>query len=188
MELMIDFETLGTDEDAVVVSIGACFFNLETGLLGNTFYMAFEIEDQIKKGRVISPSTLKWWMGQSDGAKKVFHEQAKPTEQVLQTFVTWVSSVATISKVKPWGNGSTFDISIIEHLFRQYNVKAPWLYYNVMDLRTFKRFVANNSKVEKLGTNHNAVDDAISQAKYVLQYVQNRKEVTNAGGQDSQTV
>lgn len=186
MELMIDFETLGTDEDAVVISLGACFFDIENGTLGSTFYMAFEIEDQIKKGRVISPSTLKWWMGQSNAAKKVFHEQAKPTQQVLQTFATWVGSVASVSKVKPWGNGSTFDISIIEHMFRQFQVKAPWLYYNVMDLRTFKRFVANNVKVEKLGTNHNAVDDAISQAKFVLAHI--RKGPTNVSGQETPAV
>lgn len=177
-DLMIDFETLGQDADTMVISLGACFFDLETKQLGPTFYMAFDISDQQKAGRTFTPDTLKWWMGQSDGAKKVFHEQAKPTKQVLQLFSQWVLGQNTISKIRPWGNGATFDISIIEHLFKQFDVKCPWLYYNVMDLRTFRRFIANNAKVDKSkGTNHNALDDAKNQAQFAIDHYAFFKEM-----------
>lgn len=169
-ELMIDFETLGQNEDTIVISLGACFFDLESGKIGPTFYMAFDIDDQLKRGRTITGDTLKWWFSQSDAAKKVFNDKAKPTEEVLKTFATWVSGQNSVSKVRPWGNGATFDISIIEHLFRQYGIKCPWLYYNVMDMRTFRRFVANNAKVEKKGVNHNALDDAKSQAEFIIEH------------------
>lgn len=176
-QLMLDFETLSTTPDSIVISLGACFFDYDTGEIGPTFYMAFDIEDQLKKGRSISVDTLRWWFGQSDAAKKVFHEQAKPTDEVLKTFIKWVQSNGTISKINPWGNGATFDISIIEDLFRQYDLKCPWLFYNVMDVRTFRKFVANNAKVEKGGTNHNALDDAISQAKFVIEHYKFYKEM-----------
>lgn len=170
-DLMIDFETLGTGADAMVISLGAVFFDIETQQLGPTFYMAFDVEDQMKKGRVFTKSTLKWWLGQADAAKKVFHEQAKPTELVLKTFSDWVKSNGGKKYTRPWGNGATFDISIIESLFEQFGVECPWMYYNIMDLRTFRRFVANGTEVpKKEGTNHNALDDAKNQAKFVLDH------------------
>lgn len=169
-DLMIDFETLGTNPDTTVISVGCVFFNPDTGQKGPTFYMAFEIDGQMKKGRTIDASTLKWWMGQSGGAKKVFNEQAKPAEVVLSTFAQWCKANCGKKTLMPWGNGATFDISIMENLFSQYQLDCPWMYYNVMDLRTFRRFLANNAKIEKKGTNHNALDDANSQADFVIEH------------------
>lgn len=187
-DLMIDFETLGQDPSTCVISLGAVFFDPETGQKGPTFYMAFDIDEQIKRGRTITGDTLKWWFNQSNGAKKVFNEKAKPAKEVLELFAKWVLGQATISKIKPWGNGSTFDISIIEDMFRMYDIKCPWLYYNVYDLRTFKRFIANNEKVPKsVGVDHNALDDSINQANYVIEHytfykqmVATLKELANA--------
>ena len=170
-DLMIDFETLAQDPRSTVISIGAVFFDEKTGQLGPTFYMAFDVDEQIKRGRSINGETLRWWMNQSGAAKKVFNEKAKPAKEVLELFAKWVTANGSISKIKPWGNGSSFDISIIEDLFAMYGVKPPWLYYNVYDLRTFKRYIANGAKVDKsAGTDHNALDDAIAQAKFVIEH------------------
>jgi len=169
-DLMIDFETLGQTPSTTVISVGAVFFDPVTGQKGPTFYMAFDVDEQIKRGRSIDGSTLKWWMSQSGAAKKVFNEKAQPAKEVLELFSKWVLSNNTVSKIYPWGNGSSFDISIFEDLFRMYDVKCPWLYYNVFDVRTFKRFIANGAKVEKTGVDHNALDDAQAQADYVIEH------------------
>jgi exodeoxyribonuclease VIII len=176
-DIMIDLETLGQNPDTCVISLGACVFDIETGEIGPTFYMALDVEEQMERGRSITADTLKWWMGQSGAAKKVFHEQAKSSQEVLQTFKLWVEAQGTVSKIRPWGNGSSFDISIMEDLLRMYKVKCPWLFYNVMDMRTFRRFVANNAKVEKTGTNHNALDDAKSQAQFCIDHYKFFKEM-----------
>lgn len=170
-DLMIDLETLGKGPDAVVISVGACFFNISTAQILGTFYMACTVDDQLEMGRKVDGSTIKFWMTQEGASKKVFHEQAKPFKDVMTIFSKWVLDTTTISKVKAWGNGSIFDISIMESMFEMCKVKTPWMYNGVMDLRTFKRFVAGGAQVEKLGTNHNALDDAISQAAYVIKHV-----------------
>lgn len=180
-DLMIDFETLGTGPNTIVISVGAQFFDLNTGEYGPTFYMAFDIEDQMKKGRVFTPSTLKWWMSQSNGAKKVFHEQAKPTKQILETFAAWCKSNCGKKYLKPWGNGATFDISIMESLFSDFELECPWLYYNVMDMRTFRRFIANDAKVPKEeGVNHHALDDAKNQIKFCMEHYSFFKQMIEA--------
>jgi hypothetical protein len=168
-DLMIDFETLATNPNAVVLSLGACFFNIETGEIGNKFYMCFETDDQKKRGRRVDDATLAWWSRQSNAAKKVFTDKKHPVEMVLNEFVKFCLDESKMSLINPWGNGATFDISIIESLFEMYQIKCPWLYYNVMDLRTYRRFEAKNKKVPKLeGVNHHALDDAINQAQFVI--------------------
>lgn len=168
---MIDIETLGTAVDTVVLSIGAVFFDTITKELGPKFIMNLKIEDQLET-RSITADTLRFWVNQSNAAKKVFNEEALPTAVALNAFSKWVvANAPEDGNVEPWGNGATFDISIMEHLLTEFKVAVPWKFYNVRDLRTFKKYVAGNAKVEKLGIEHNALDDAMSQAKYVMEYV-----------------
>lgn len=166
-DIMIDLETLSTDPDCVVISLGAIMFNPFTGELGPTFYANLEIQDQLNAGRKIMADTMKWWFNQSDGAKKVFSETASPPAFALMKFYEWLQQIPKRER-KVWGNGSTFDISIMEDMFKTYGMERPWTYNSVMDLRTFKRFVAKGVDVQKIGVAHNALDDAISQAKYVI--------------------
>lgn len=169
MNLMIDLETLGTDVDAVVISIGACFFDPKTKEIGAKFNMNLNVEDQMTT-RSITASTLKWWMCQADAAKTVFNEESAATSLILKMFVTWVLTNAKPEEVVVWGNGANFDISIIEHILKENKVVVPWLYKNVMDLRTFKKYIANDAKIVRHGVHHNALDDAISQAQFVMEY------------------
>lgn len=168
IDVMIDLETLGTTSETPVVSIGAAFFDIEKKLMGPTFYMILEINEQIARGRKPTGDTLRWWMSQADAAKRVFHEKAKPPLEVLQTFVMWYKQVNP--KAHAWGNGSSFDISIMDHIMREYKIDPPWGYNRIMDLRTFKRFQGKGEYIQKSGTAHNALDDAVSQAQYVLDH------------------
>lgn len=166
-DLMIDLETLGTTPETPVISIGATFFDVEKKQLGVNFYMALDVNEQIKHGRKPTGDTIKWWLGQEDAAKRVFHEKAKHPTDVLHLFAKWIKSVNP--KTYVWGNGSTFDISILEHMFEMYGVECPWSHTKIMDLRTFRRFQGKGAKVVVPGTKHNALDDAIGQAQYVME-------------------
>ena len=171
-DLMIDLETLGTKPDAPIISLGAVFFDPFKGTVGPNFYMVLDVKEQIKYGRKPDGDTLKWWMGQSGAAKKVFSDSAKPVAEILQLFTKWIKANEQKKGrqgVYVWGNGSTFDISLMENIYIQYGLDAPWNYNSIMDLRTFKRFVGNGQQIKKSGTNHNAVDDALSQAVYVIE-------------------
>lgn len=174
---MIDLETIGTNVDAPIISIGAAFFDIEKKTVGDTFYLVCDVADQIdSKVRFADASTIKWWMSQGNAAKQVFKDGHKPTKEVLELLRQWImthagSKATKTNKVKVWGNGSSFDITLMETLFKDYGVDCPWQFYNVMDLRTYRRFVGKGEKVAKLeGTNHNALDDAINQINYVLKH------------------
>lgn len=163
---MIDIETLGTDVDSVVVSLGAVFFDIETKQLGDTFYKRIEIQSQLNMGRKITENTLLWWFNQDLAARKVFSEIGVLPLEVLVEFRKWIYE--RNSKALVWGNGSSFDISILEHLYKDYKIAIPWSYKSITDFRTFKRFCDKGVRVEREGTYHQALDDAIYQAKFVL--------------------
>ena len=174
---MIDLETLGTNVDAPIISIGAAYFDIDKKQIGDTFYMVCDVADQMdSKIRFADASTIKWWMQQSGAAKAVFKDGHKPTKEVLETLRQWImthagSKAQTTNKCIVWGNGSSFDITLMETLFKAYDVVVPWRFWNVMDLRTFRRFVAKGAKVQKLeGTDHNALDDSINQINFIFEH------------------
>lgn len=181
LDIMIDLETLGTGPNAPVISIGCQVFDVETLELKGTFYGACQVADQLDtKIRHMTADTFKWWMSQDGAAKIVFKEKSDPTVNVLVALRNWIMGLAGSSanqtkKINVWGNGSSFDITIMETLFADYKVICPWMYYKVMDLRTFKRFVRDGEKVEVAGVKHNALADATAQAEYVIEGLKQQK-------------
>ena len=181
LDVMVDLETLGTTADAVIVSMGAVAFNLETGTvaLGDeraTFYTVLDIESQPR--RHISGDTLAWWMHQSDDARMVFDRKNPvqhhfPARTALGALEAWVRQIVLVANaqakdLRVWSNGADFDLPIILHACRTFNVTPPWPAYAGRCYRTFKNLPGARAVVmQRTGTHHNALDDAIDQARHL---------------------
>jgi hypothetical protein len=179
--LSIDLETLGNRFDAPILSIGAVAFCLETGKQDSTFYQEVHIDSAIRSGHV-SGDTLQWWMSQSEAARAIFKKETDPQNSrkmhlssALQNFGTWCRSRKDMIQY-PWGNGSTFDITILDHAFAKGSVglEPPWaqFYWNIRDMRTLidtAEQIAGFKKdlIKRDGVHHNALDDAAHQAKVI---------------------
>ena len=168
LNLMLDFETLGVDVDSVIVSIGACLFTKDK--VTETFYQTVDLDDQIAKGRNVSGNTIKWWLKQGDAAKEPFYVISKPLENVMSQFTRWITyHCIDVNKLKVWGNG--FDVAMAENAIKQSGLTVQWNFRNVRCMRTFKEWVANDAGYYKVqGTAHNALDDAINQANYIIKH------------------
>ncbi len=165
--IMIDLEALGTKQHSVFISIGACRFNPHTGEIDEKFYEHIDWDSAIKAERSMDASTIKWWLQQSDAARKEILRQGKPLKDVLKALGKWTRTVAS-SKV--WGNGATFDISMLENAYDNMFGVQPWDFWNVRDVRTIVDLATgkiSQGEMKFEGTQHNALDDAIHQAKYV---------------------
>ncbi|EJR3207020.1 3'-5' exoribonuclease, partial [Escherichia coli] len=66
IHLMIDLETMGKNPDAPIISIGAIFFDPQTGEMGPEFSKTIDLETA---GGVIDRDTIKWWLKQSREAQ-----------------------------------------------------------------------------------------------------------------------
>lgn len=168
--LMIDLETMGTRFDAPVLAIGAVYFDPDTGRLGDKFYRHIDMEDAFRYGKV-SGSTVKWWLKQSDAARAaITRDDGVMASQAFTEFQAFVLNGPTGDRVKPWGNGATFDITILEYAFlRIIDRAAPWKFWSIRDCRTIKD-VAEPLGVESgelKGVAHHALDDAVHQAGWV---------------------
>jgi hypothetical protein len=162
--VMLDLETLATTPDATILTIGAVPFCTETLKISeDVFYVKVELENQ---DRAISARTAAWWDEQTDEAKKeAFEGNRVSLDNALKAFSLWFSGVG--SDVKIWGNGATFDVSIMEDAYRR--DKTPWKFWNVRDMRTIVDFDRlNTDRPIFKGEKHSALADAKHQAEYVL--------------------
>ncbi|WP_194442379.1 3'-5' exonuclease [Pseudoalteromonas simplex] len=172
-DVMLDLETIGQQSNAVIVSIGAVFFNPLTGNIGAEFYQVIDIEDAMKYGKV-DGSTLKWWMKQNDDARSIFNtNDTMPLKDALLEFNEWMYQIEGFINRVVWGNGATFDNTILTNAYKATNMTKPWHFSNDRDVRTMvdvgRRVLGIDPKKSNAfkGNPHNALDDAKHQAKYI---------------------
>jgi hypothetical protein len=165
--LMIDLETLGTEADCPVLSIGAVQFDPRTGQLGEKFYDTLNLQEQFDSGRRMSASTFKWWLKQNEAARQAVavDDRLISVSAVLLEFAKYAKSSKYI-----WSNGAGFDVPIIENMMKQYRVDIPWKFWDIRDTRTAGHLAG--VRLAKQGVAHNALDDAISQAHWIHQCYQ----------------
>jgi len=139
---MADVETLGTMQNAVVISFALVPFDLDdsesnfqpfTGILPAQF--------QLDAGRKIDASTLMFWLGQSDAAKlQLLQSLALESDDLpdtLKAMSSWISALMESSiEFQFWGFGDGFDSGIVRHLMTTNGVKWPVPYRAPRDLRT----------------------------------------------------
>lgn len=165
-DIMIDIETLGTTYGCAVLSIGAVRFDRNTGEIGDKFYAS--MGQQAQKYGHASQSTLDWWEQQSPEAKEAAFSGTEDPVAVANTLASGIDKNDLV-----WGNGSIFDITILESWFASVNVAVPWKFWNVRDVRTVVDLSPLNVKdFAREGIHHNALDDAIHQAKYISAMIQ----------------
>lgn len=167
--VMVDLETLATTADAVILSIGAVKFDLDSDRIDDDgFYASISVESNLLKGRRISESTLIWWMGQEAAAQTVFTEPKSTLETGLIEFSDWLGEDDKFI----WANGADFDTPMLAHAFTQHQMEVPWKFWNSRCFRTYKNLPhAAQVSFKPDGVKHNALTDALNQAKH-LQLIQ----------------
>ncbi|EOX1737095.1 3'-5' exoribonuclease [Escherichia coli] len=167
--LMIDLETMGKNPDAPIASIGAVFFDPQTGEIGPEFS---KIIDMDTCGGTVDISTIKWWLKQSREAQSAILTDEIPLDDALLQFREFIDENSGESFVQVWGNGANFDNVILRRSYERQEIPCPWRYTNDRDVRTMVAlglvmdFDARNV-ITFEGDRHNALHDARYQAKYV---------------------
>jgi hypothetical protein len=156
---MIDMETMAVSPNAVVLSLGAVHFNPYALGYGEKIYFKIDLDDQDKLGREIDPKTLEWW-GRQDPAimEEAFSEEGRiPLADAMDQFQKFSWGCDAF-----WSHGATFDLVIIENIFRQLGKPLPWNYWQLRDTRTL--FDLGFDPDMPQGSKHDALQDAIRQA------------------------
>lgn len=167
--IMVDLETLDTKPTAIILSIGACRVNFNTGEPTDPFYRVISVDSCKEVGLTESESTRKWWDGQSEEARRVFTDPSVPLLQGLSDFSTYLRQFG-VGNLKLWGCGSDFDNVILSNAYEALGSQAPWRFYNNRCYRTIKKALEHHiEEPVREGVYHNALDDAMHQAWVLLQ-------------------
>jgi exodeoxyribonuclease VIII len=157
--LMVDLETLAVSPRTVVLSLGAVHFDPFSTEIFDSIYFKIDLDDQDKLNREIDPNTLDWWAKQD----LAIMEEAFS----LNDRISLVDAMDQFHKFAWgckcfWSHGATFDLMIIEDIYKQLNKGLPWQYWQLRDTRTL--FDLGHDPEMPKDNKHDALQDAIRQA------------------------
>ncbi|MDK6765108.1 3'-5' exonuclease, partial [Klebsiella aerogenes] len=175
IHVMVDLETMGNKQDAPIVAIGAVVFDPATGSIGESFYKVVSLESSVNWGAKMDPSTVIWWLKQSSEARSaIVNDDAIPLHDALLQFGEFIfeNIPGGRKKAQVWGNGASFDNCILRSSFDFIAEEYPWEYWNDRDVRTIVELgkaigIDPKKTIPFEGERHNALADAIHQARYV---------------------
>lgn len=168
-EYMIDIETLATTPEAVVLSIGAVKFSQDEGVT-DTFVVKLDLHQQVRARRYMDPDTLSWWMSQNNEAR---HAAFSSTDrEKVRTALENLGAFLGVNQLAVWANSPSFDLVILESLYRSAKMNTPWHYSLSRDLRTLRDMAELPSSWEPDSEVYNFVDhDPLSDCVWQVEVV-----------------
>ena len=166
-QCMIDLETLSTNHNACIVSIGAVIFD-ETKIL-SSFKVNVDAASCKDVGLHISKDTVAWWQKQSKEAIQSWRTDPRSIHDALALFNEWYGK----KSMWTWGYGANFDIVIMESAFEAIGAVEPWKYTDICCLRTITNI--SGQKIPRTeGIHHDALVDATNQANWLMGILGNK--------------
>ncbi len=162
---MLDLETMGTSANSAIISMGAVRF--DDSKITDEFYEIIDLESCLYEGLEINASTVMWWMKQSDQARAQFNtDSSVPLITALLSFREFINEIEHEPII--WGKGPSFDNVILANAFKKTDFDIPWKFRNERCYRTLKA-MHPEIKMQRIGTHHNALNDAKSQAMHLIE-------------------
>jgi len=156
--VMVDIETLGLERDSAILSIGAVRF--DAGGVGDEFHEFIDQRSCQAAGLNLDVETLDWHLSQGTfGGRELV--DGRDLDVALEYFVEWYGTADEV-----WANSPSFDCEALEYAGELVGVEMPWHYTEERDVRTVKNLPVATD-IEHRGTEHDALDDAVYQARQV---------------------
>jgi len=159
--IMLDLETLSTQPNAAIISIGAVRFDDQKVL--ETFSENIELWSSLDADLHIDPDTVQFWRQRPEETQRAVFNNPKPLYNTLIKLSDWLGDVDEI-----WGNGAGFDNVILRNAYQTLGLSAPWGYQADRCFRTMTKVYNIVPPVIHGLTPHVAVDDARWQAEMLL--------------------
>lgn len=154
VNVMLDFETWGTEPGSALRSIGAVMFDPHGAGMGAEFYANIEDHPKLTK----SQSTIDWWAKQPRDVQDLLEKDKQPLDKVVADFHAWWRKQRAIFV---WGQGASFDPVLWEAACRVLGASAPWKFWDIRCTRTaYDMGGFDPRSVKNTGRAHYALDDA----------------------------
>jgi hypothetical protein len=175
---MIDIETMSTNPEAAVISIGICAFNLEQKVVASD---GWAIRSSDWHGEIL-PDTIKWWSQQNEAAREYSfygHNTSLQAAVQLKQFFEQHRGAGAIEEC--WANDPDFDLVILKRWWlRTEQIHKHTLGPFPIGFRASRSCRTMFDEAKRLGIDyngayghatvaHNPIDDACNQARAVIQ-------------------
>lgn len=164
--LSIDIETLGLKPNALVLQVGLCLVNLDTGEKWS--YSRLNLRRRQQRTRAQEPGTIQWWSEQSPELQASVLNSPEGTRVSIETVHEVISEMVTEGRTI-WANSPSFDCVILASLFNSVDLDTPWGFRDERCLRTLAKHIDPDGKLKPPAnpTPHDALCDATWQAEYL---------------------
>ena len=161
---MIDLETLSTNPNATILTVGGVKFDPYTSEEpAEGMYFRVDVNAQTSMGRDVMQETVDWWSRQP---KEISDEAFSDDNRVsLNDMIKKINKFSVGVDVF-WCQGPLFDYAILQDIYKQLGHPVPWQYWQIRDSRTLFSLVPRDIKENRTGL-HNALADCFFQAKKV---------------------
>lgn len=171
--LVLDLETLSTEPNALILSIGFAIVKDANIVAQNEYRLRMSEQAH----RHISHNTIKWWMdGDKAEAQRHLAQQPEYCVGVAADMLhNTVTTYAPWDKVLVWGNSPSFDCVLLSNLYVDILKKpTPWKFWNERDMRTMRDMFPRGRTYPKVP--HSAMWDAVAEAEDLIQYLRTCNE------------
>ena len=173
---MIDLETLSTNPNATILTVGGVKFDPYTmAEPSQGMYFRVDVDSQTEMGRDVMQETVNWWSKQpKEISDEAFSDDNRAS---LDDMIKKINKFSVGVDVF-WCQGPLFDYAILQDIYKRLGYPVPWQYWQIRDSRTLFSLVPRDSNEQRTGL-HNALEDCYFQAKKVQQ-VYNQLGIKNA--------
>ena len=144
--LVFDVETLGFEQDSVVLTLSCTPFIFDEKqsfdyFLEKSFSVKFDTKQQLKIGRKASIETIDWWKSKGSEGQSLLKPSSDDLSlitglKVLNKYITEYTNFNKSSYV--WSRGVVLDFSIIQSLYETVELDMP---FNMNKIRCINTFV-----------------------------------------------
>ena len=170
-DLMIDLETLGTSNNALITQIGACFFDRKTGEIGKQFLINIDIQSGIDAGFTIDGGALAFWFDQPRESA-TFLNAPVSVDVAAHRFFSFAKNAKHV-----WSH-ATFDFCLISNFYNRMKMQMPFHYSSTKDIRTLVELAGFTREDDAIRSDaHDALKDCIYQVGYCVKAINKLLEV-----------
>lgn len=145
--IVVDLETFGVRPNSLIISLGAVALDADYEPIGY-FYSPVGYKS-FPEGYAVDIATLDWWIHQDAEATAgldLNNHAMFDITVVFYSFVHWVQKSVSWQDICFWGNGSEFDLVILNHALsravgtyhipyhRQMSLRSIWLLWNKLGI------------------------------------------------------
>ena len=144
LNLVLDLETLGVQEDAAIIQIGISipafdWPHIPEGV-SRTFEATIQYEEAnhyIRTGLFTRDNdTMLWWQDQLPSTRAIVFSGQQTYQDAFDQLKAWIESLG--APVAIWGNGADFDNRLLAYSLNIFGHKNLWNFRNNRCLRTLR--------------------------------------------------